>query len=148
MDKLAVYDGEQGTFKFDVEKLRKAGLELNVLRGSNFEKPSSNLALHLLIFKAFKNYFIEEKVISFEAIDCYAETLRLASNLVDKIRANKYFLPPPINPNKFPQEQILDFYQKENFNPLLGMMAFLEREYTKKYEKKFQKFANIISCDL
>jgi hypothetical protein len=136
MNNLAVYDGEQGTFKFDVEKLRKAGLELNVLRDSNFEKPSSNLALHLLIFKAFKNYFTEEKIIYFDAIDCYYESLKLASNLVDKIRANNYFLPLPINPNKFTQEQILDFYQKENFNPLLGMLAFIEDKYTKKFEKK------------
>jgi hypothetical protein len=136
MDNLAVYDGEQGIFNFNLERLRNAGLELDVLRGDNTEKPSSQVTLDLLIFKAFKEYFKKEKVVSLEAIDCYAELLKKSSRLVDTIKENNYFLPFPINPKNFTQEQILEFYREEKFNPLLGMMAFLEREYTKKFEKK------------
>lgn len=137
MDNLAVYDGNLGIFNFNLEKLRNAGLELDVLKGDNTEKPSSQVTLDLLIFKAFKRYFEEEKVVSLDAIDCYVELLKKSSKLVDIIKENNYFLPHPINPKNFTQEQILEFYKQENFNPLLGMLAFIEKKYAKKFEKNY-----------
>jgi len=131
MSTLAIYNKELDAFEFDTEKLSKAGLELNVLYCKNRTDPASERTLDLLILKALKNHFEEEKVISFNAMDCYINTLKTISKKVELAEKEGYVLDHPINPDSFSQEQVLQFYENKNFNLLIGMTVFLAREYKK-----------------
>lgn len=135
MEPIARYDGREEIFNFNVKELTRAGIELNVLRCKEYSNPASEVALDLLVIKALEEHFKNEKIISFNAIDCYRGALKKSSRMVEKIRSNGYFLPYPINPRSFNQEDILNLYKQENFNPLLGMMVFIEREYEKNFSR-------------
>jgi hypothetical protein len=128
---LARYNKESGIFEIiDKEKLDQAGIDFEMISATSL------MTLYLLVLKAAKSYFKEEKIISFRVNNHYFETSKKALRLVDILRSKGYSLPPPINLNKFTQEQILQFNKEKNIYPLLGMMTFIEKEYEKKFEKK------------
>ncbi|MFH1187090.1 MAG: hypothetical protein V1697_02865 [Candidatus Levyibacteriota bacterium] len=133
MNNLARYDFEMDAIDFDTERLRKAGLELNILYCKNKADPASERTLDLLILKALKNYFKEEKVISFNSIDCYMNTLKTISKKVEAVEKEEHILDYPLNPDSFSQEQILQFYQDKRFGYLVGMTVFVAKEYKRRF---------------
>jgi hypothetical protein len=135
MKDIASYNYELDEFHFDTERLREAGIELNVLFCKNIKNPAAERTLDLLILKALKNYFKKEKVISFGAIHCYMDTLKAISKKVELIEKEGYILDLPLNLGSFSQEQVLQFYQDKKFRPIVGMTVFVAKEYEKKFKK-------------
>ncbi len=138
MKPLARYEQSSDSFYFDETRLAKAGIELSVLKDSN-SNSSSEITFHLLVVKAIKEYFIKEKVVSFEIGDLYKNILKTSSKIVQLITNKGYFVPPPADIGKFTQEQIFEMHQKENFNPILGMLNFLGQEYTQRFAENKKK---------
>ena len=136
MKNLARYNFELDSIDFDTERLRNAGIELSILYCKNRVDPASERTLDLLILKALKNYFKKEKAISFNAIDCYMNTLKTISKKVEVVEKEGHILDYPLNPDSFSQEQILQFYQDKRFGYLVGMTVFIAREYEKIIKNK------------
>lgn len=133
MKPLARYDFELDSIDFDTERLRKVGIELSILHCKNRADPASERTLDLLILKALKTYFKEEKTISFNALDCYMNTLKTISKKVEVVEKEGHILDFPLNPDSFSQEQILQFYQDKEFGYLVGMTVFVAKEYKRKF---------------
>jgi hypothetical protein len=58
------------------------------------------------------------------------------SKYVEEIEEKEYLVPYPVNFNRFSQEEILQLYENERIDCLLGMMAFADIEYKKKKKGK------------
>lgn len=134
MSYIAKYYSEIG-FDWDIGRLLKENVDLRSFDSKNIEFLFSQMTIDLLMLKAIKEHFREEKIISNNARERYKFLLEDCLKLTEDVEGRRDSLPFEMDYNLFTQEQILFFHKAEQFEHIKGMANFAGKEYCRIFGK-------------